>query len=111
MSTNVQTTVTKSTHYSRKEWLQYFLSNGYYIDLMLSVDSHYLNDPLPNIVFLRKKGREYWEVVAWRLNIDSYQNPNRPRLWSNDTVTDLNSMHRLSNFFLEEGITHILEMI
>jgi hypothetical protein len=22
------------------------LSNGYYIDLMLSVDSHYLNDPL-----------------------------------------------------------------
>jgi hexosaminidase len=23
------------------------LSNGYYIDLMLSVDSHYLNDPLP----------------------------------------------------------------
>jgi hexosaminidase len=26
------------------------LSNGYYIDLMLSVDSHYLNDPLPKIV-------------------------------------------------------------
>jgi hexosaminidase len=23
------------------------LSNGYYIDLMLSVDGHYLNDPMP----------------------------------------------------------------
>jgi hexosaminidase len=35
------------------------LSNGYYIDLMLSVDSHYLNDPLPkNIVLsLEEKAR------------------------------------------------------
>jgi hexosaminidase len=28
------------------------LSNGYYIDLMLSVDSHYLNDPLPKNIVL-----------------------------------------------------------
>jgi hypothetical protein len=28
------------------------LSNGYYIDLMLSVDSHYLNDPLPKKIVL-----------------------------------------------------------
>jgi hypothetical protein len=38
------------------EWLQYGFV-GYYIDLMLSVDSHYLNDPLPRtLFFLRKKG-------------------------------------------------------
>jgi hexosaminidase len=41
------------------------LSNGYYIDLMLSVDSHYLNDPLPkNIVLSLEEGREYWEEAA-----------------------------------------------
>jgi hexosaminidase len=34
------------------------LSNGYYIDLMLSVDSHYLNDPLPkNCSFSGREAR------------------------------------------------------
>lgn len=33
-----------------------FLSNGYYIDLMLSVDVHYLNNPLPkNIIFTKEE--------------------------------------------------------
>jgi hexosaminidase len=79
------------------------LSNGYYIDLMLSVDSHYLNDPLPkNIVLSPEERREYWEEAAmWSelaapLNIDSIW-PRTAAIaerWSNDTITDLNSMHR-----------------
>jgi hexosaminidase len=28
------------------------LSNGFYIDLMLGLESHYLNDPLPKRLFL-----------------------------------------------------------
>jgi hexosaminidase len=46
------------------------LSNGYYIDLMLSVDSHYLNDP---VVLLRKKSANTGrEAAMWNnLNIDS----------------------------------------
>jgi hypothetical protein len=32
------------------------LSNGYYIDLMLSVDSHYLNDPKKHCSFSGRKG-------------------------------------------------------
>jgi hexosaminidase len=42
------------------------LSNGYYIDLMLSVDSHYLNDPLPKILFfLWKRGHTGREAAMW----------------------------------------------
>jgi hexosaminidase len=52
------------------------LSNGYYIDLMLSVDSHYLNDPLPKTLFFWKRsrilgGRLLWSELAAPLNIDS----------------------------------------
>jgi hypothetical protein len=47
-----------SAYYCCKEWLQYGFV-GYYIDLMLSVDSHYLNDPLPkNIVLSPEERRE-----------------------------------------------------
>jgi hexosaminidase len=43
------------------------LSNGYYIDLMLSVDSHYLNDPLPKIVLFsgRKGANTGREAAMW----------------------------------------------
>jgi hexosaminidase len=60
------------------------LSNGYYIDLMLSVDSHYLNDPLPKtLFFLRREGantgREaMWSELAAPLNIDSKYGPELP---------------------------------
>ncbi|MBA0885013.1 beta-N-acetylhexosaminidase [Flavobacterium undicola] len=99
------------------------LSNGYYIDLMLPVDSHYLNDPMPkNVVFTEEEkarilGGEatIWSELVTPLNIDSRIWPRTAaiaeRLWSNDTVRNLESMHkRLKqiSFRLEEiGLTHI----
>lgn len=99
------------------------LSNGYYIDLMLPVDSHYLNDPIPkNVVFTEEEkarilGGEatMWSELVTPLNIDSRIWPRTAaiaeRLWSNDTVRNLESMHkRLKqiSFRLEEiGLTHI----
>lgn len=99
------------------------LSNGYYIDLMLSVDGHYLNDPMPkNVDFTAEEkarvlGGEatMWSELVTPLTIDSRIWPRTAaiaeRLWSNDTVTNLESMHkRLKqiSFRLEEiGLTHI----
>jgi hexosaminidase len=99
------------------------LSNGYYIDLMLPVDSHYLNDPMPkNVVFTEEEkarilGGEatMWSELVTPLNIDSRIWPRTAaiaeRLWSNDTVRNLENMHkRLKqiSFRLEEiGLTHI----
>lgn len=106
-----------------KNGYQTVLSNGYYIDLMLSVDSHYLNDPMPkNVDFTaaekaRVLGGEatMWSELVTPLTIDSRIWPRTAaiaeRLWSNDTVTNLESMHkRLKkiSFRLEEiGLTHI----
>ncbi|MEN9909977.1 MAG: hypothetical protein RLZZ540_3136 [Bacteroidota bacterium] len=99
------------------------LSNGYYIDLMLPVDGHYLNDPMPkNVEFTAEEksrvlGGEatMWSELVTPLTIDSRIWPRTAaiaeRLWSNDTVTNLESMHkRLKqiSFRLEEiGLTHI----
>ncbi len=99
------------------------LSNGYYIDLMLGVDSHYQNDPMPkNVTFTEEEkarilGGEatMWSELVTPLNIDSRIWPRAAaiaeRFWSADTVTDLKSMHkRLKqiSFRLEEiGLTHI----
>ena len=99
------------------------LSTGFYIDLMLPVDSHYLNDPMPkNVVFTAEEkarimGGEatMWSELVTPLNIDSRiwsrTAAIAERLWSNDTVTNLESMHkRLKqiSFRLEEiGLTHI----
>ncbi|CAM3099279.1 beta-N-acetylhexosaminidase [Flavobacterium frigoris] len=99
------------------------LSNGYYIDLMLSVDGHYLNDPLPKNIALspEEKARilggeaAMWSELVTPLNIDSRIWPRTAaiaeRLWSNDTITDLNSMHRrlkvISSRLEEVGVMHI----
>jgi hexosaminidase len=96
------------------------LSNGYYIDLMLSVDSHYLNDPLPKNCSSTGSRSEYWEggcYVERTCNAFKYRFQNMARtaaiaerLWSNDTVTDLNSMRaKLLRSFQtrRSGITHI----
>ncbi|MFL9829463.1 family 20 glycosylhydrolase [Flavobacterium sp. ST-87] len=99
------------------------LSNGYYIDLMLGVDSHYLNDPMPENVVLTQEEKAgilggeatMWSELVTPLTIDSRIWPRTAaiaeRLWSNDTVTNLESMHkRLKqiSFRLEEiGLTHI----
>jgi hexosaminidase len=99
------------------------LSNGYYIDLMLGIESHYLNDPIPNKIILspeekaRVLGGEaaMWSELVTPLNIDSRIWPRTAaiaeRLWSGESVTDMNSLRKrlkIISFRLEElGITHI----
>ena len=99
------------------------LSNGYYIDLMLSVDSHYLNDPMPkNVTFTEEEqarilGGEatMWSELVTPLTIDSRIWPRTAaiaeRLWSNENVRDLEDMRRRLrkiSFYLEKiGLTHI----
>ncbi|MFV8375995.1 beta-N-acetylhexosaminidase [Flavobacterium sp. LB1P71] len=99
------------------------LSNGYYIDLMLGVEKHYLNDPIPknSILTPEEKARilggeaAMWSELATPLNIDSRIWPRTAaiaeRLWSNENVTDMNSLRKrlkTISFRLEElGITHI----
>ncbi len=99
------------------------LSNGYYIDLMYPVASHYLNDPMPKGADLtaEEKARilggeaTMWTELTTPETIDSRVWPRTAaiaeRLWSAETVTDLASMRkRLENvsFRLEElGLTHI----
>ncbi len=99
------------------------LSNGFYIDLMLGLESHYLNDPLPKKIILtpeekaRVLGGEaaMWSELVTPLNIDSRIWPRTAaiaeRLWSNADVNDMNSLRKrlkTISFRLEElGITHI----
>lgn len=99
------------------------LSNGYYIDLMLGLESHYLNDPLPKKIILtpeekaRVLGGEaaMWSELVTPLNIDSRIWPRTAaiaeRLWSNAEVNDMSSLRKrlkTISFRLEElGITHM----
>ncbi len=99
------------------------LSTGFYIDLMLSVDSHYLNDPMPkNVDFTdEEKARilggeaTMWSELVTPLTIDSRIWPRTAaiaeRLWSNENVRDLEDMRRrlrAISFYLEKiGLTHI----
>jgi hexosaminidase len=99
------------------------LSNGYYIDLMLGVESHYLNDPMPKNISLspEEKARilggeaTMWTELATPATIDSRIWPRTAaiaeRLWSNENITDMASWRKRVksvSFRLEElGITHI----
>nr|WP_315149518.1 family 20 glycosylhydrolase [uncultured Flavobacterium sp.] len=99
------------------------LSNGFYIDLMLGLDNHYSNDPMPkNRTFTAEEkarilGGEatMWSELVTPTTIDSRIWPRTAaiaeRLWSNENVTDLASLRkRMSTISLqleELGITHI----
>ena len=99
------------------------LSNGYYIDLMLGVENHYLNDPIPknSILTSEEKARilggeaTMWSELVTSLTIDSRIWPRTAaiaeRLWSDENVTDMNSLRKrlkMISFRLEElGITHL----
>lgn len=99
------------------------LSNGYYIDLMLGVKNHYLNDPMPKNITLtaEEKARilggeaTMWSELVTPTTIDSRIWPRTAaiaeRLWSNENITDLASLRKRMNAIslqLEElGITHI----
>jgi hexosaminidase len=102
---------------------QTVLSNGFYIDLMLGVEQHYMNDPIPknSTLTFEEKARilggeaAMWSELVTPLNIDSRIWPRTAaiaeRLWSSGEVTDLNSLHKrlkTVSFRLEElGITHV----
>ncbi|MBS7254858.1 beta-N-acetylhexosaminidase [Flavobacterium branchiicola] len=99
------------------------LSNGYYIDLMYPVESHYLNDPMPKGATLsaEEKARilggeaTMWTELASSTTIDSRVWPRTAaiaeRLWSAEDITDIASMRKrmdYNSFRLEElGLTHI----
>ncbi|KVV14954.1 beta-N-acetylhexosaminidase [Flavobacterium sp. TAB 87] len=99
------------------------LSNGFYIDLLLSVDTHYLNDPMPknanfsDVEKARILGGEatMWTELASPATIDSRIWPRTiaiaERLWSAEDITDLESMHKrlakVSVQLEELGITHL----
>ncbi|WKL49861.1 family 20 glycosylhydrolase [Flavobacterium pectinovorum] len=99
------------------------LSNGYYIDLMYPIASHYLNDPMPKSADLtaEEKARilggeaTMWTELTTPSTIDSRVWPRTAaiaeRLWSAEDITDLASMRKrleAVSFRLEElGLTHI----
>ena len=99
------------------------LSNGYYIDLMLGVENHYLNDPMPKSSTLsaEEKARilggeaTMWSELVTPTTIDSRIWPRTAaiaeRLWSNESVSDIGSLRKRMNVIsmqLEElGITHV----
>lgn len=99
------------------------LSNGYYIDLMYPIASHYLNDPMPKDATLtaEEKARilggeaTMWTELATPETIDSRVWPRTAaiaeRLWSAEDVNDVANMRKrleTVSFRLEElGLTHI----
>jgi hexosaminidase len=99
------------------------LSNGFYIDLMYPVESHYLNDPMPKGANLstEEKARilggeaTMWTELATPTTIDSRVWPRTAaiaeRLWSAENITDVANMRKrldVVSFRLEElGLTHI----
>ena len=84
---------------------QAILSNGYYIDLMLSVDEHYLVDPMPaKELSAEEKSRilggeaTMWSELVTPLTIDTRIWPRTAaiaeRFWSDQKIRDLDDMHR-----------------
>jgi len=105
-----------------KKGYQTVLSNGYYIDRMLSVEHHYSVDPIGTIELSSEERKRIlggeatmWSELTTPLVIDSRIWPRTAaiaeRFWSSKEVNDVDSMlKRLSdvNKKLEElGITHI----
>jgi len=81
------------------------LSNGYYIDLMLSVDDHYLVDPMPTEELSGEESARIlggeatmWSELVTPLTVDTRIWPRTAaiaeRFWSPAGVADLDDMHR-----------------
>ncbi len=101
---------------------QTILSNGYYIDLIQPTDYHYLNDPAPQDLPLNSEQRKLilggeatmWAEMVSPETVDSRIWPRTAaiaeRLWSPQTVRDVDDMYRrleMVSFHLEElGLTH-----
>ena len=101
---------------------QTVLSNGYYIDRMLSVKHHYSVDPIGNSKLSKEERKRIlgaeatmWSELVTPLTIDSRIWPRTAaiaeRFWSAKEINDLENMQKrlkVVNFQLEElGITHI----
>jgi len=98
------------------------LSNGYYIDLLHSVDEHYLVDPLPDSISLTEEEKKsiiggeatQWSELTTELTIDSRIWPRTAaiaeRFWSPQHVKNIDDMHRrmaIVSIQLEQlGLTH-----
>jgi len=99
------------------------LSNGFYIDLMYDVEDHYKVDPMPKNVALTEDEKAkilggeatMWSELTTPATLDSRIWPRTAaiaeRLWSNENVTDMNSLRKRLNtvsFRLEElGLQHL----
>lgn len=99
------------------------LSNGYYIDLVYGLEDHYNVDPMPKNVALTNEEKArilggeatMWTELATPATIDSRIWPRTAaiaeRFWSNENVTDMNSLRKrlkTVSFRLEElGLTHL----
>ena len=101
---------------------QTILSNGYYIDLLLSVESHYLVDPMPAVELSSEEqarilGGEatMWSELVTPLTIDTRVWPRTAaiaeRFWSAQNVRDVDNMflrlNTMSQFLELIGIQHI----
>jgi hexosaminidase len=105
-----------------KKGYQSVLSNGYYIDRMLSIKHHYSVDPIGNTVLTKQErarilGGEttMWSELVTPLTVDSRIWPRTAaiaeRFWSQKKITDFENMFKrlqVVSFQLEElGITHL----
>lgn len=105
-----------------KAGYQTVLSNGYYIDRMLSVEHHYSVDPIGDVELTKEErsrilGGEttMWSELVTPLTIDSRIWPRTAaiaeRFWSPKEVNDIENMKfrlkDVSNKLEELGITHI----
>ncbi len=104
-----------------KNGYQTILSNGYYIDLLLSVEDHYLVDPMPAVALSAEEaGRilggeaTMWAELVTPLTVDSRIWPRTAaiaeRFWSAKEVRDVDHMferlNTMSQFLELVGIQH-----
>ncbi len=97
------------------------LSNGYYIDLLLSVEDHYLVDPMPSVDLTEEEASRIlggeatmWSELVTPLTVDSRIWPRSvaiaERFWSAKEVRDIDSMFERLNTISQSlelmGIQH-----
>lgn len=105
-----------------KNGYQTILSNGYYIDLMLSVEDHYLVDPMPQLTLSDEEAKRIlggeatmWSELVTPLTVDSRIWPRTAaiaeRFWSDQSVRDVDDMFRrlevISNSLEMTGLRHL----
>lgn len=105
-----------------KNGYQTILSNGYYIDLLLSAEDHYLVDPMPAVELTKEEANRIlggeatmWSELVTPLTIDSRIWPRTAaiaeRFWSAKELRDIDSMLERMNTISQSlelmGIQHI----